>query len=74
MTETILVGVRVPKGLLETIVMDIELNKEHSNRSDWVMTAIHHYMEHRREWGIIPIDLRGGGGIETLIDDPLGLM
>lgn len=46
-------ALRVPVGIVELIDSDITTNREHSNRSEWILCAIHMYLEARK--------LRGGG-------------
>ena len=41
--------IRLTEGLREFIENDVKVNQIHRDRSDWIMTAIIHYMELRME-------------------------
>ena len=40
-------SVRVPSGLREFIEWDVEENREHATRNEWIVRAIEHYKEYR---------------------------
>lgn len=61
MVENVLVGLRVPRGLLTIIEKDVSDSEEFVTRSDWIMTAIRFYAHHREEVGAIQRDSVGGG-------------
>lgn len=54
---TMTCALRVPVGIVEMIDSDITTNREHSNRSEWILCAIHMYLDARK--------LRGGGGAQA---------
>lgn len=40
-------SMKIPKGLLEWIDADVEINEEYRNRSEWIIAAIRHYQDYR---------------------------
>ena len=60
--KTLVVSVRVTEGMLRLIDDDIMTNKIHRSRSDWIQTALDHYLLERN--GDLDRKKRpaGGGG------------
>lgn len=63
MVENVLIGLRVPKGLVTIIEKDVSNSEEFTTRSDWILSAIRFYADHRESLGAIQRDLPGGGSI-----------
>lgn len=42
-------SIRIPAGLREFIEWDVEENKEHITRNEWMIRAVEHYKEYRLE-------------------------
>lgn len=40
-------SIRIPAGLKEFIEWDVEENKEHITRNEWIIRAVEHYKEYR---------------------------
>lgn len=59
--RTIVITLRLTPGLLRFIEEDITTNEIHRTRSDWIQTALEHYMKERMEDAIKLRELRGGG-------------
>lgn len=62
MVENVLVGLRVPRGLLTIIEKDVSESEEFVTRTDWLIAAIRFYLHHREQVGAIQRDSVGGGG------------
>ncbi len=60
---TTVISLRLTPGILRFIDEDLEDNEIHRTRTDWLQTAIDHYMKERLADMKLIRDLRGGGGL-----------
>ena len=45
--RTIATSIKIPKGLLKWIDIDVEKSEEYTSRTDWIVSAIQYYVEKR---------------------------
>lgn len=60
--STTVISIRLTPGILRFIDEDLEQNEIHRTRTDWLQTAIEHYMKERLEDAVKLRELHGGGG------------
>lgn len=60
---TTVISLRLTPGILRFIDEDLEDNEIHRTRTDWLQTAIDHYMKERLADMKLIRDLRGGGAL-----------